>query len=189
MKLVSLLLAGAFCAIPLAASAQWQWLDAGGRKVFSDKAPPPDVPDSKILKRPGGMTVRAAQPTAANNAGPATAAAPIAAGAAAPAVAAAPPASAPVEAPKPAVGQDRELQERLKQAEAAEAAKKKAETERAAKVRAENCERAKQAKASLDSGVRIAQVNAKGEREIMDDAARAAETRRVQQSIQSECAR
>jgi membrane protein involved in colicin uptake len=87
--------------------------------------------------------------------------------------------------PKPAAsaprlsGKDKELEEKKKQAEAAEAAKKKADQERVAKIRAENCERAKKAKASLDSGVRIATTNAKGERDYMTDAARAAESKRL----------
>ena len=63
----------------------------------------------------------------------------------------------------------------------------KAEEARVAQVRAENCARAKQAKASLDSGVRMAVTNAKGEREIMDDAARAAESKRIQGIIASDC--
>ncbi|MBP7566236.1 MAG: DUF4124 domain-containing protein [Burkholderiaceae bacterium] len=190
MKLASLLLAGAFCALPLAASAQWTWLDAGGRKVFSDKAPPPEVPERNIIKRPGGTVVRSTAPSA-----PAAAAAPAALSADAPAdappnAAAASPGSASGAAAgaRPPVGQDKELLERTRQAEAAEAQRKKAEADQLARARADNCNRARQAKASLDSGVRIAQVNAKGEREIMDDAARAAEARRVQQTIQADCA-
>ena len=41
------------CTLPLAAVAQWQWLDKDGRKVFSDKSPPPDIPAKNILKQPG----------------------------------------------------------------------------------------------------------------------------------------
>jgi hypothetical protein len=185
MKLASLLLAGAFCALPLAASAQWTWLDAGGRKVFSDKAPPPEVPERNIIKRPGGTVVRSTAP-AAPAAASASPAMPAGAPADAPPNAAATAASGAVA--RPPVGQDKELLERTRQVEAAEAQRKKAEEEQVARSRADNCNRARQAKASLDSGVRIAQVNAKGEREIMDDAARAAEARRVQQTIQADCA-
>ncbi|MEW6466902.1 MAG: DUF4124 domain-containing protein, partial [Pseudomonadota bacterium] len=74
-----------------------------------------------------------------------------------------------------------------KEAEAAEAAKKKAEEERIKKVKEENCARAKAAKATLDSGQRIARMNAQGEREILDDAARAAELKRTEEIIRSEC--
>ena len=44
-----------FAALTLCAqmvSAQWLWLDNDGRKVFSDRAPPPEIPDKNILKQP-----------------------------------------------------------------------------------------------------------------------------------------
>jgi hypothetical protein len=41
----------------------------------------------------------------------------------------------------------------------------------------------------MDSGVRVGRVNASGEREIMDDAARAVETKRIQGIMASDCAR
>ena len=47
--------------------------------------------------------------------------------------------------------------------------------------------RAKQAKASFDSGLRISRTNAAGEREFMDDAARASELKRIQGIIASDC--
>lgn len=88
-------------------------------------------------------------------------------------------------------GRDEQLEAKKKQAEkqAQEAAqaKKKAEDDRIASARAGNCERAKRAKATLDSGVRIATTNAKGEREIMDDKARAAELQRIDGVIRSDC--
>ena len=72
-------------------------------------------------------------------------------------------------------------------ADEAEAVKRKEEEEKITKAKVENCARAKQAKASLGSGVRIARTNDKGEREIMDDAARAAEMTRIQTIIESDC--
>ena len=50
MKSLRLLLLAAACAMPALALAQWQWIDKDGRKVFSDRPPPADVPESKILK-------------------------------------------------------------------------------------------------------------------------------------------
>lgn len=180
MKLLHALTAALALALPVAAAAQWQWIDKDGRKVFSDQAPPSDIPAKSILKQPAGKPAAAAP--AAGDATPGAAAADAAKTAAAP-------------APKPAAsvprlsGKDKELEEKKKQAEAAEAAKKKAEEERIAKARAENCERAKKAKASLDSGVRIATTNANGERDFMSDSARAAESKRVSDIIATECAR
>ena len=40
---------------------------------------------------------------------------------------------------------------------------------------------------SLDSGVRIARTNEKGEREVLSDTARAAETQRTREVIASDC--
>jgi len=142
--------------------AQWQWVDETGRRVFSDTPPPLSVPDKNILKRPGSHT----QPTVVPEPTPA--------------------AAEPLAIPKPS-GRDSALEARKKQAEEAEQAKKKAEAERQAKLRAENCERAQRAKATLDSGMRLATTNAKGEREILDDTGRAAEAKRLEGIISSDC--
>lgn len=154
------------CLVPLVASAQWQWIDKSGRKVFSDQAPPPEIAADKILKRPGprGRSVDA-QPA------PETAAA---AAAAAPAL------------PK-ITGKDKVLDEKKKQMDAAEAEKKKAQEEKVAAMRAENCTRARSAKATYDTGVRISRVNDKGEREILDDKQRAAEMKHLDGVIARDC--
>ncbi|MBI2770736.1 MAG: DUF4124 domain-containing protein [Burkholderiales bacterium] len=164
-RIVSLALA---CALPAVTWAQWVWVDKDGRKVFSDQAPPADIPAKSVIKQPGGarLSVAAAEPEAA------------ASGAAKPAK----PASAPRLS-----GKDKELEEKKKLADAAEAEKKKADDEKRAKVQADNCARAKQTKANFDSGTRIARTNAKGEREVLDDAARAAETKHLQDVIATDC--
>ncbi|MGZ5182756.1 MAG: DUF4124 domain-containing protein [Ramlibacter sp.] len=154
------------CVLPLSAFAQWQWVDKDGRRVFSDKAPPPDIPSKSILKAPAGRSLPAPDPE------PAAAAAPVARQAA--------------STPKVS-GRDKELEERKKQAEAAEAEKKKAQERQVAELRAENCKHAREAKATLDSGIRLSRVNDKGEREILDDAQRANEAQRVQGIIASNC--
>jgi len=161
--------AGLLLAACSAASAQWVWKE-GERKVFSDTPPPASVAEKNIIKRPGGNVPLAAPPAAATPAeGTTTAAAP-----------------APAAAPQlPKV--DKELEAKKKLAEDAEEARKKAEEQRVAQARAENCERARKAKGTMDSGVRLATTNAKGEREIMDDKARAAETRRLDDIVRSDC--
>lgn len=161
--LLGLLLASA-C---LTVSAQWQWIDKDGRKVFSDRGPPPDIPEKNIVKRPGVRVpggVNEGDSTAEPTAAPA-----------------APSASSPK------AGVDKELETRKKVAADAELAKKKVEDERIAKAKSENCARAKQAKATLESGVRIGRVTASGEREIMDEAARAVEAKRIQGIMASDC--
>ncbi len=158
------LLLGLLLAMSCTAMAQWQWTDATGRKVFSDTPPPAGIPDKNILKQPGMM--KAPLPPAAEPASTAAATAP-----AAPQIPA----------------RDPELEAKKKQAEQAEEAKKKAELERVAKVRADSCERARKAKITMESGVRLATTNAKGEREIMDDKTKAAEAQRMDNIIRSDC--
>jgi hypothetical protein len=177
MKTKSLFLLLALAVVCASASAQWQWTDKDGRKVFSDRAPPPEVPEKSILKRPAGATARNAAATAAEavaatdtTATSATSATPLAA----------------ASAPK-LPGVDKELEAKKKQAADAEAAKLKAEQERVTKAKIENCARAKQAKATYDSGVRVSRTNAAGEREFMDDAARAVELKRIQSVMDSDC--
>ncbi|MBK1712127.1 hypothetical protein CKO43_04960, partial [Rubrivivax gelatinosus] len=65
--------------------------------------------------------------------------------------------------------------------------KAKAEQERVAQAKAENCRRARSHLAGLQSGQRIARLNDKGEREILDDKGRAEESRRAEEIIASDC--
>ncbi|KQP38782.1 hypothetical protein ASF44_10045 [Pseudorhodoferax sp. Leaf274] len=155
-------------ALSMPVAAQWMWRDAAGKPVFSDRPPPADIPDKNVLQRPSGAA-RAVAPAPA----------PAAATASAPAATA---------TPTPAGGQDKELEQRRQQAEAAEAARQKAAQEVQARARADNCARARQNKASLDSGIRITRTNAQGEREFLDDAQRAAEASRTQEIIARDCA-
>ncbi len=98
------------------------------------------------------------------------------------------PALPPTAASSPRLsGIDKELTEKKKKAEDAEVARRKAEDERISKVKAENCVRAKGAKASIDSGRRIARANEKGEPEILDGSARVAEASRLQSIIDTDC--
>jgi len=150
----------------LSAQAEWQWVDSTGRKVFSDTAPPASVPEKSILKRPGAAPAAAAE---ASKQEPAKAE------------------PAKADAPKPS-GVDAQLEARKKEAENAEAAKKKAEAERIAKARADSCSRAQQNRAALQSGQRIATVNAQGEREFMSDDRRASELRRLEGIVRTDCA-
>ena len=171
MKMHKLLLLAVACTWAMGAAAQWQWTDKDGRKVFSDRPPPPDIPEKSILKQPGGNR-------------PARAAAP-----AAPAASDAAPAVPKAAASAAGAGKDKELEEKKAQAEAAEAAKKKAEDEKIAKAKAENCTRARAAKAAFDAGKPITQANAQGERIFLDGPARAAEAKRIDEIVASDCVR
>lgn len=157
----TLIAAIACCSVP--AMAQWQWIDGQGQKVFSDRAPPADIPAKNILRQPrGGGAAKAAV---------------------------AEPAAKPVAAPKPVAeqGVDKGLQEQKSKQEAQEAEKAQAEKARREQQRQDNCNRAKQGKATLTSGRLLSSVNAKGERGFMDEATRDAELKRADAVIASEC--
>ena len=144
-----------------AAQAQWKWRDNRGQVHISDIPPPREIPDKDVLQRPE-RAVRRATPAAAASA-PAL---PASAG------------QAPVDA---------SLQEQRKRAEQEQAARTKADDQKTAAVRADNCQRARQQLATLDSGQRIARIGADGERQILDDTQRAAETQRAREAIASQC--
>ncbi|MFT4268586.1 MAG: DUF4124 domain-containing protein [Xenophilus sp.] len=163
MKLLNTALVACALAMPVIASAQWQWVDSQGRKVFSDQPPPLDVPEKNILRRPHGRHSAAAAPAASETAP-----------------------TSPPPADK-AAGVDKELEEKTRKAEEAEKAKRAAEAKKAAQAKADSCSQARQGKATIDSGMRMARVNDKGEREILDDDARAAEQQRLQSIIDSNC--
>ncbi|HZF78521.1 MAG TPA: DUF4124 domain-containing protein [Rubrivivax sp.] len=154
--------------------AQWAWRDANGRVNASDRPPPRGTPDKDIISRPAADPARraAAPPVAGASAGAA------AASAALPGAAAGTAAKGPL---------DRELEQRKRTAEQEQAAKAKADEERLATQRADNCRRARSQLAALDSGQRIARVNDKGEREILDDRGRADETRLAREVVTSDC--
>lgn len=159
MQLFHKLIVAAVSLFCLAAQAQWQWVDNAGRKVFSDQAPPPDIPLKNILKQPGKSV---------NTSAPAVASA--------------------ASAPTPALAtEDKELMAKKKKAESEAMARLKEESDSLARIKATNCENAKANQALLDSGVRMAVTNAKGEREFLDDAARAAEQRRIRTVMETNC--
>ena len=152
-----LLALGAVLSLPVA--AQWKWRDKGGQMQYSDLPPPAGTPDTDILQRPAPVAPRAAAsaPTAA---------------------------SAPLLVPKSG---DPELDAKRKKAEQDEAARKKAEDERIAIAKVDNCSRARLQLKALDDGQRISRINAKGEREYLDDKGRAEEAQRARTVIAADC--
>lgn len=169
ITLKHLVLTFAGWAFALSAAAQWQWIDKDGRKVFSDRPPPSDIKDKDILKQPSGRA------RATDRADAGATAVPVAAASA-----------AKSNVPKLS-GKDTELEAKKKKLAQEEAAKKKEDEEKVAQGLADNCARAKKGLASFQSGVRIATVNARGEREYMDDNARATESKRLQSIVDSDC--
>ena len=147
------------------AQALWKWRDASGQMHISDTPPPPGTPAKNILSGPPGGVAPAPMLTT-------------------PAPAAAANASTPAG--------DSVLEKRKKLADQEKADKVKADRAdleaKNAAIRKDNCARAQSTLKPLQDGERVARVNDKGEREVLDDAGRAAEIKRVQDAIASNCA-
>lgn len=148
------------------AFAMWKWRDANGVVQFTDRPPPASIPDKNIIQRPSQARSVVVESSAT----------------------AASAASATGAASAPALkGTDPALDAKKREKEQADLLKKKNEEEKLAKQRKENCANAKAYQKSLNDGIRIVRPNAKGENEILDDAARAKEANRAKQVIASDC--
>jgi hypothetical protein len=144
--------------LPALCAAQWLWLDEAGRRVYSDQPPPPAVPPARILRQPG-----VAAPALWTASSPASGAAPSSPAPRAARAASSPPSEMPGEEALRALRDDN------------------------ARLRAAHCTRLRDAWATLESGVRLARTLPNGEREVLDDAARAAERQRLQGLLASDC--
>ena len=152
----------ALCLLVLPAHAQWKWRDKDGGVTVSDRPPPKDIADKDILGRPNAAK-RASVPASAASSAPVAVA----------------------EVGKTAL--EREVEARRRAADQEQSAKAKAEEARLAQQRGENCQRARSQQAALEGGQRIARLNDKGEREVLDDKGRAEELRQAREVIASEC--
>ncbi|PWF48675.1 DUF4124 domain-containing protein [Massilia glaciei] len=169
-----LLAAAALLACAGLAQAQYMWIDEKGNKQLSDQPPPASIPLKNILKAPRGMTQYKYVP------------APVAADAPASMQAdgadAAP--AAPAAAAKgPPTLAERNADFRKRAAEKALAETKAKEEATAQKAKKDNCENAQNYKRSLDSGERIGETNASGERGFMSDEKRIVEQQRAKEII------
>ncbi|MCS0627741.1 DUF4124 domain-containing protein [Telluria mixta] len=142
----------AACAVSAPALAQYSWIDDHGTRVFSDHPPPPGTPHARIVKTP--RSAAAAEPAAtAEPAKPA----------------------APTLADRDADFRKRAAERDADERKAAEEAQRKADN-------AAQCAAARRSEAVLTSGVRIADMDDKGERVFVTDdekARRLAQVRRV----------
>ena len=82
---------------------------------------------------------------------------------------------------------EQEQEYRKRQAEAQKTAEKQAAERKDADAKRENCERAREAQRSFESGGRLARTDAKGERYFLDDAQIAQEVAKARESAQKAC--
>jgi len=161
---VRALATGAITLVALSASAQqiWKWKDANGQVHISDQPPPAGA---SILQKPTGTPMPAAAPAPA----PTPAAAPAASGAG------------------PKAGVDAELAKRKAAADKKRAEEDKAAVDAQKAQDAQNCASAREQLRTLNSGIRITRLNAAGEREVMDDNAKAEQAKQAQQVVDKTC--
>ena len=165
------LLAASLLGLP--AEAQWKWRDKAGHVQYSDLPPPRGTPEQDILLRPTAGARRAG--AGARRAGRRSS----------------PAARPPRRRPRARSCRARPTpssRPRRKKAEADAAAKDKAEEQRIAAAQGRQLRPRQDASCStLESGIRLARANAKGEREFLDDEQRAEETRRTKDVIATDC--
>jgi hypothetical protein len=174
MPLAVLLVALAGALVAPSAAAQYQWRDDNGRMVFSDRPPPSTVPPGNVVRSPARPPAARADAPRRADAEPAASAASDAAG-------------EPASAAGPASVADRELASRKRAAERAEKDKRDAEQRATAERRDRFCEEARTALRTLESGMRVARVNAQGEREFLSEDERERRASELKRDVQQEC--
>ena len=153
----SALLSVAMLVISSSAMAQYVWLDDSGAKQFSDQPPPANIPKNHILKF-AGRTPDSQTALDADVAG-----------------------SAPAKAPPSLAEQEMEYKKRHQEQVAKQ--QKEEEAAKNAAIKADSCRRQRDYKQSLDSGMRIAQTDANGNRSFLTDDKRAEEQATVNQYL------
>lgn len=185
------------CALALAASAQaqWAWRTPNGDTTFSDSPPPPNVPQTDILRQPSAPTIsnsnveaRAPSPSSSQGSYPSVAQG--SPGTSSPGSAPGqPPAGADAHKPAAAIKtlaeQDADFRKRRAEREKSE--QKQAEEEAQAAQRAANCSQAKGYLQMIQSGTRLMRPDAEGNRNFLDDDQRAAEVQKTQNTIAKNC--
>ena len=152
----------AFAVAGAHAQTLWKWRDASGQMHIGDTPPPPGTPAKDIVSGPsGGLAPRLVAPASA------------------------------AATPAPASAGESALDKKKKAAEQEKAEKDKADREalaaKNAAIRKDNCSHAQAYATGLQSGIRMARINANGEREVLDDAARADELKHAQDAVAANC--
>lgn len=183
------------------AAAQYQWRDENGRMTFSDRPPPGSVRPADVVRHPGlraapheasvGAARAGALATGVLPASPAAlvpSAAPAGKAAATQAVdGGTDPAARRLAPHGPSTAADRELAFRKRQLERAEAERKLVERAAHVERQARACEEVRASQRTLESGMRLAQVDARGEREFLSEQARAQRLDAVRRDVQDLC--
>ena len=174
------------------AQAQWKWRDDLGRLHYSDQPPPPSVPAASILSAPRGGARPPAPGTDAAKAGADPAKAnPAARTASADAGKPGSAAGADADPAKPSAGPktwaERSMELRKQDAQRKEEQRKEEELARQAAALGQACEAMRAETRTLESGMRLARVNARGEQEVVSEEERAARLNALRKDLQAHC--
>ena len=144
---------------PDAQAAQWKWRDASGVIQYSDQPPPATIPARDILQRPleNGPVVQAPSPQSASQAR----------------------ATGDAAQQQAASELDKKIAEKKKADQAAQEQARLQQQQAQTLQNQQNCLQAQKQLLVVDSGQRMVQIDAQGQRAIMDDAQRAAERARI----------
>ncbi|WP_161630576.1 DUF4124 domain-containing protein [Pseudoduganella violaceinigra] len=159
-RITRFVLATALIACTSLAQAQWMWVNEKGVKQFSDQPPPPGTPSKRILKAPRGQVIPDAQSDA-------------------PAASGDDAAQAEGKAPQKATLAERNADYNKRQKDSAEKTAKADEEAKREKEKAKYCSEAKTNIGMLESGMRVSEMGANGERGFMSDEGR---SRKLQES-------
>jgi len=174
------------------AHAQWKWRDDLGHLHYSDQPPPTSVPAASILTAPRG----GAAPAPAGADAPKAGADPSQANPAARTASAdtgkrSGAAGADADPAKPSAGPrtwaERSMELRKQDAQRKEEQRKEEELARQAAALGQACEAMRAETRTLESGMRLARVNARGEQEVVSEEARAARLNALRKDLQAHC--
>ncbi|MCS6945961.1 MAG: DUF4124 domain-containing protein [Sutterellaceae bacterium] len=148
--------------LAMPALAQWAWRDENGRVVYSDRPPPANVKNDRILRQPAvpalGVPVQEPKSDAKGEG-----------------------------KVQPKSLAERELEFRKRQQERAEAERQQVEAQTREEARLRECDRMRGYLRALEEGERVVRVDAKGHREFLEDAQRASEITRVREALARSC--
>lgn len=148
-SLIASLIACMAIAFATTAAAQvFQWKDANGKTIFSDKPPPSDAKQKRTIV-PNAVKASATSPQKTLA--------------------------------------EKDLEFRKRQKETQEQSAKHEEEQKTLAEKKERCDNMRRHAQALDSGVRIARTNDKGERYFLSDDQRQEELAKTRQSMESGC--
>lgn len=178
MKRLHVLLPASATLIALACPAAlaqwaWQWRDEKGLMVYSDAAPPPSVPASRIIRNPNSRTATAYEAIPAPASG----------------VKAADPnaATKPVQAASGVAASNPEEELRKRLADRAKKEQEEAKQAEMAQRKQAECQRLRNETAYLQNGRRVGTAQPDGSIAYMDDNQRAAAVQRNQADLSANC--